>query len=387
MPPPPKPSPPDNTAPDNMKGEALQDLGDWAKPAQRDVIMGVYRPLPERSPAPAADALRPLIAGLIRQGSDIVKSAAIVAAEQLGLKEAGPAMSELVADTKAGGNVRVAALSALAGLRDPKLSDALKIASTDANTSLRTQANKLLASSGTPEGLSLLGRVLNNAASSLVEKQGALDSLGAFPGAEADKILAQWLDRLLQSKPEVPPGLTLDILMASAKRTSAEVQSRLKKYEDARSKNDELASYREVLTGGDAAEGRKIFYERADAQCLRCHKVKGEGSEVGPDLTEIAKRQPREYLLEALVLPNKVIAQGFESVVIDTKGGDQFAGVFKGETDEAVTLVMSDASVMKVKKTDIQTRRKGLSAMPEGFGQLLSKRDLRNLVEFLASLK
>jgi hypothetical protein len=41
----------------------------------------------------------------------------------------------------------------------------------------------------------------------------------------------------------------------------------------------------------------------------------------------------------------------------------------------------------KVKKSDIASRRTGLSGMPEGFGQLLSKRDLRDLVEYLATVK
>jgi hypothetical protein len=40
-----------------------------------------------------------------------------------------------------------------------------------------------------------------------------------------------------------------------------------------------------------------------------------------------------------------------------------------------------------VKKSDIKTRDKGLSPMPEGMGQILGKQDLRNLVEFLSSLK
>jgi hypothetical protein len=38
-----------------------------------------------------------------------------------------------------------------------------------------------------------------------------------------------------------------------------------------------------------------------------------------------------------------------------------------------------------VKKTDIQRRDHGLSAMPEGVAEILSKRDLRNLMEFLAT--
>ena len=40
-----------------------------------------------------------------------------------------------------------------------------------------------------------------------------------------------------------------------------------------------------------------------------------------------------------------------------------------------------------VKTSDVRTRERGLSPMPEGMGQILSKQDLRNLVEFLSGLK
>jgi hypothetical protein len=43
--------------------------------------------------------------------------------------------------------------------------------------------------------------------------------------------------------------------------------------------------------------------------------------------------------------------------------------------------------LVKINKTDIKSRGKDLSAMPEELRQVLSKHDLRDLVEFLATLK
>jgi hypothetical protein len=40
-----------------------------------------------------------------------------------------------------------------------------------------------------------------------------------------------------------------------------------------------------------------------------------------------------------------------------------------------------------IDKAEIKSREPGVSGMPEGFGQILSKRDLRDLVEFLATLR
>ena len=151
--------------------------------------------------------------------------------------------------------------------------------------------------------------------------------------------------------------------------------------------NDSLANFRETLFGGDAATGRKLFFERVDASCLRCHKVGWEGGDVGPNLTGLGKKQPREYLLESIVSPNAKIATGFESVTLTMKNGATHAGAVKQETAEWLELNSPEDGFLQLAKKDIAERQRGLSGMPEGFGQTLSKRDLRDLVEFLANLK
>ena len=128
--------------------------------------------------------------------------------------------------------------------------------------------------------------------------------------------------------------------------------------------------------------------ERPDASCVRCHKVKGEGGEVGPDLTGIIARHDREYILESILFPNKQIAPGYESLLIEMKAGQTYAGIVKSQTEQELDLFsIEDNVVVKLKKADIKSQVKGQSPMPEGMGAILSKQDLRNLVEFLATLK
>jgi quinoprotein glucose dehydrogenase len=101
----------------------------------------------------------------------------------------------------------------------------------------------------------------------------------------------------------------------------------------------------------------------------------------------VASQKDRHYLLESVILPNKQIAQGFDSVTVVLKDGDVQAGVLKSETPTELVLNSADHGAVTLKKADIQSRRAALSPMPEGLGQILSKEDLRNLVEFLSSLK
>ena len=72
----------------------------------------------------------------------------------------------------------------------------------------------------------------------------------------------------------------------------------------------------EKLAAGDAARGKKIFWEHPVAACKNCHLLGGVGSTVGPALDGIATRQNAAYIRESLLEPNKVLAKGFEKLGI-----------------------------------------------------------------------
>jgi len=104
-------------------------------------------------------------------------------------------------------------------------------------------------------------------------------------------------------------------------------------------------------------------------------------------LDGVGTRQNREYLLESIVYPNAKIAQGFEGVILKLKDGRVLSGVVKKETDKELQIVDADSHFTTVPLSDIASRQRGQSAMPEGLAQFLTRHDLRDLVEFLASLK
>src|SRR5262249_41942809 len=156
---------------------------------------------------------------------------------------------------------------------------------------VRTEGRRVLVKLHPEQAVSVLEVTLSKGET--VERQGALTALGEVSNPAADVLLSRWLDRLVAG--QVPAGTQLDLLEAAGKRTAADIRAKLAKFEAARPKNDPLAKYRETLVGGDAERGRTIFYSKAEVQCLRCHKIKDEGGEVGPDLTGIGSRQKRDY--------------------------------------------------------------------------------------------
>src|SRR5262249_33044586 len=151
---------------------------------------------------------------------------------------------------------------------------------------------------------------------------------------------------------EAPPAVHLELLQASERRSAAEIKQKLAKFEASRKKDDSIAAYREALAGGDSRAGREIFLSKYEVACLRCHKVRGQGGEVGPDLTGIGSKQTREYLLESIVDPNRQIAKGFETVVLGLRDGTTVSGVLKEENANEIRLITPEATFISVAKKD-----------------------------------
>jgi quinoprotein glucose dehydrogenase len=369
-------------APEKMRVEALEELASWEHPSGRDRVMGLWRPIAgTRQRETAADALQPLVASLLKSNPDSIRSAVLKAVKHLGIHWATPHVLEMVKDSTLSGRVRAEALQALAELNETQLKDALMVAQTDPNEELRKAATLLQGKleNGTQALVSTLER------GTVGEKQAAFKALGGLKGSAADDILNRWLDDLMAAK--VPRELQLDLLEAVKKRSTPLLKEKLLKYQAVKNSGNPLSDFSETLFGGQAEQGKTIFFERPEAQCVRCHKINGQGGDVGPDLTHIAGQKDRQFMLESIVLPNRQIAQGFESVMVTDKKGEVYAGVLKSENAEQLVLNSPERGLLTLKKSEIETRQKSLSPMPEGMGQILSKFDLRNLVEFLSTLK
>lgn len=369
--------------PDAFRTEAITVLEKWDQPSARDRVTGLWRPIAWREREAATAALEPVLGVLQKSPVTGIRVAALRAAGTLGLHSADFDPLSLVRDTAAPANLRVEALRSLAAQNDQRLPEALKLAQSDPDEQLRKEATTLQAQLAPEDALANIQKALNSG--TVAEKQSAFTAAATLTNALADELIAEWLDKLLAKS--IPRELELDLLEAAAQRTNILVKEKMEKIERVRPAADELRQWRECLAGGDAEEGRKIFLERQEVSCVRCHKFNGEGAEVGPELTGIGSRNSREYILESIVYPNRQIALGFDSVIVTLKNGTAYAGVVRTDTPEYLEINSPEDGAVRVRKGDIKSRDRGLSGMPEELKQVLTKRDLRNLVEFLARAK
>ncbi len=367
---------------EGVRLEAVSALGDWGAPSGRDRVLGLWRPLVKRDLRPAAIAFRSRLAGIFSGPEKLSLTATSVAAK-LGVKEVGPVLKRLFTESDQPWQNRVAALEALARLQDPSLNEVMESALKDVQAEVRVAGRRVLVAAKPQAALDELVKVLKTG--ELLEKQSAFALLGESQSSESAALLVNWLDKALAGT--VAPEMQLDLFEAAEKRPLPQIQQRLNKIKAAAIGDDPLAPYRMALVGGNAERGRRIFFERTAVSCVRCHKINDRGGEVGPDLSKIGNQQKREYLLEALVLPDKQIAKGFDPVVIVTESGKVHAGIIKQNDGNQLRLMTADGNLVVIPKAEIEEQVRGKSAMPDDLIKKLSYLELRDLMEFLATLK
>ena len=214
--------------------------------------------------------------------------------------------------------------------------------------------------------------------------QTAWSVLASLALPEADALIANALEK------GTPPAAQLDLLDAAAARAPqapavAEALARLEKNRAA--PDDALAAFTECLEGGDAKLGREIALENVAANCVACHRFdNAAGSEVGPALIGVATRGDRRHLLESLVAPGAKVTMGYGLVSITRKSGEALSGTLLGEKDGALRLRLPDGKEVTIGKADIAAQTPPLSMMPP-MGAILSKRQLRDVVAYLGTLK
>jgi len=365
--------------------DALEALTQWPVKLGRDRVLGiVVAGDGRREAADAAAAIAPLVVTLLGENRDTIRIATLNTVGANKVSAAADTITMLATNSNGSGAVRAASLDALAAMDSPRLGALVTAALESPDKTLAEAARKLAGKISPAAGVKANAAVLGKGG--LREQQQALASIAAEKGAEADAVIAEQLDQLLAGK--VKTGLVLDLLEAAAPRKDAAVQKKLAAFEANRKATDPLARWRECLEGGESKEGKRIFAEKAEAACLRCHKVKGEGGDVGPDLAEVGKKMGREYVLQSIVDPNAVIAKGYDNVMVTLKDGSVVAGLLNAESaDEFALKNPADGKLQHVKKSAVKERTSIPSAMPPGMGEILTKRELRDLVQYLSTLK
>jgi putative heme-binding domain-containing protein len=147
-------------------------------------------------------------------------------------------------------------------------------------------------------------------------------------------------------------------------------------------------------TNGDAARGKQLFF--GDGNCSLCHTIGGKGGRMGPDLSGVSGSRTREALIDSIRNPSrrlawgltestKEFAQEYESVTVVTADGKEIKGVTMNEDSFSVQIMDSTDHILLLEKDKLKSFKKSrTSAMPKYGADILSDKDIEDLVAFLA---
>jgi putative heme-binding domain-containing protein len=369
-----------STGNDEMRAEAISVLGVWPKPSVLDRVDGTALGPVERDSAVARAALATLVQPIFASGSTPLQVALAEAVGRLRVMEAGPTLLAKLQSSPTT-EIRIAALRGLVAMRHERVADAVRGALADKEATVRMAALTAIPGLNLPENTTaeLLSSVIGKG--SVAEQQSALAAMGQVSGATGREAMTRLVEQLEQGK--LQPEIQLDVAEAARASKDPALVARLEKLAN-RPGAKPVELFADALRGGDARRGARVVFQAPAAQCTRCHSFGGAGANVGPNLSGVASRLQREQLLEALVDPSARIAPGFGPVQLTLKNGKKLFGTLKEETPTYV--VVDVGGDQRVAKSDIATRVNGPSAMPP-MGTLLTRREIRDVVEYLSTLK
>ncbi|MDX2069507.1 MAG: HEAT repeat domain-containing protein [Haliscomenobacter sp.] len=365
---------------DIIKAEALATIGSWGNPSLTDRVDGRYRGKLERDANMARTKIKPFVNSFLEQTNPETLIAVAGMLANLELNDANDALAKIYYNNS-NVKVRAAVLPALNLLKYKEIDSAIKAGMEDKEESLRTVALGLLNNSNVSKASlpAIVQAVFGKG--STREQQQLLVVMGKLDLAKTETILGDLVQQMEDKK--LSPNLRLELKEAIDASGSASLKAKMAALKPGVTLMDEFA---EVLYGGNWAQGRNIFNNNATAQCTRCHAVRGVGGTAGPSLTEIGSTLTREQLLQALIEPSARLAPGFGTVTLKLKDGQEIFGTLLKETEEAVTLNVTNAEPLVIPVSRIATRDNTPSSMP-AMGASLSKREIRDLVEYLGTLK
>jgi putative heme-binding domain-containing protein len=140
-----------------------------------------------------------------------------------------------------------------------------------------------------------------------------------------------------------------------------------------------------MKTGRSAALGQKLFTQQG---CVACHSIDLSAEQKGPYLGAAGAKFQRDYLVESVLQPSKVVAQGFQTFSFEMKDGSLQMGFVTGEADGVISMRNIAGQAFTLKREDVRKENHlPQSMMPEGLAAGLTADEFAALIDYMVSLK
>lgn len=130
---------------------------------------------------------------------------------------------------------------------------------------------------------------------------------------------------------------------------------------------------------GDEKRGELVFKK----VCAQCHKIYGEGQDVGPELTANG-RASFDQLLSNVFDPSLVIGASYQAQLVITNDGRTLTGLLAEDSPQRIVLKEQGGKLDVVPRSEIDSITVSkLSLMPEGLEKQVTQQEMIDLLEFL----
>jgi putative membrane-bound dehydrogenase-like protein len=130
---------------------------------------------------------------------------------------------------------------------------------------------------------------------------------------------------------------------------------------------------------GDPIRGLAVFKK----VCAQCHKLHGEGTDVGPDITGNG-RSDFDQLLSNVFDPSLVIGSGYQATMVSTTKGQILTGLVVEDNEQRIVLKTQGGKLDVIPRGDVEeVLRARLSLMPEGLEKQLHPQEVADLFALL----
>jgi len=148
-----------------------------------------------------------------------------------------------------------------------------------------------------------------------------------------------------------------------------------------------LAAVENTSTTASFERGKAMFIA---TQCQSCHRLGGEGSDIGPDLTQLGTRFSTRDILVSIIEPSKEISDQFAATYFYMKDGSSIVGRVKNQDTEKYYISQNPFAPQQIReilKKDVG--RTSISDAPSimfrGLVNSLNPEELKDLIAYLKS--
>jgi putative membrane-bound dehydrogenase-like protein len=266
--------------------------------------------------------------------------------QALRLSEGGPASEPLALVNDPAPRVRYQLAFTLGELGDPRSADALVKLAGDEDENVRNAA----------------------LSSAPLHAKAMLPLMEKLPANDRARAHLPMLQKLVGN----PPALAKPIsVMERTHAVSAEQRAE---------RAAVLSRYADVpKLRGDSKNGAALFQQH----CAQCHRLRGEGVEVGPDLGMMAGK-PAEQFVVAILDPNAAVETRYQNFAATMKDGHEVSGIIIAETPTTLTLRApnrADETLLRGELKELSAG--GLSLMPDGLESALTPQQLADLIAYI----